>query len=162
MADIISKVVIDAERRVYSDDLTLHAVTCNDDSDLMLEMTAECIKMAQDPNVCNLFVRVNQEIAQRIADIDAKLIAGISKTYDVPEDVVRLRYLSALRTGHKLKIRVTQASKLFVGDQLSEVQHMTGQLQCRILMDHVWIMTDCSWCGGIWRLISAKARHTSG
>ena len=158
----ISKVVIDAERRVQSDDLTLHTVTCNDDSDLLLEITAECIKFAQDPNVCNLFVRVNEETVKRLADIDAKLIAGISKTYDVPEDVVRLRYLSALRTGQKLKIRVTPASKYFVGDQLSDVQHMTGQLRCRILMDHVWIMTDCSWCGGIWRLISAKAPHTAG
>lgn len=161
MADI-NNIVIDAERRVHSDDVTLHAVNCDTDSDLMLEIAfAELIKVVQKPNVCSIFVRVDDDTARRVADIDAKLITCISTTYDVPQDIVRLRYLSAIRSG-KLKIRVDQASKVFVGDRLSDLQHATKRLHCRILMDQVWVMTDCSWCGGIWRLITAKAEHTAG
>jgi len=158
MADL--KIVVETERRAHSDDLSLHAVTCNE-SDLLLKIShAECIKVVKKPKVCNIFVQVDDVTAQRIAQIDAKLISGIATAYDLPEDIVTLRYLSAVRAG-KMKIRVDQASKLFIGEQLSDVQHATGRLQCRIMMDNVWIMTDCNWCGGIWRLISAKAEHTA-
>lgn len=130
-------------------------VCIGDDPLALVLPTCTCVKTAKEHGY--IVVELHDGVIDVIRQIDEHIIATMSHKLEVPEGLLRLRFLSSVLSNAKLKVRVPEDVPVLDqrGNRIQFSLWKAKDVTCVIRLDATWVMDDAMWAGATWKLAMA-------